>query len=660
MRNLIIFITCIYFWNFLESFSAEIIYSPDKKISIEAGVKTFASLFAHGEFPYYQIRFQQNEVVQPSPIFFQLPDGEIFGSNLTIKMVSKKSIDERSELFYGKSKWLITQCNELRMELEEVSPPKRKLIFTLRAYNDAAAFRMSFCSSPDVNELMIRQEQTLFRLSSGIAYALRLKNFLTPYENNYEIIPIDKLTADRPIALPFLVKLNTGPWLVITEADLLDYAGMYLYPHPTEKYSFISHLAPLQRDTTLAAKMTLPHVLPWRVVMVADHPGQFIESNTLLSLSTPSRLEDPSWIRPGKVAWDWWSDRVVEGRSFKGGMNTATMKYYIDFAADAGLEYMLIDAEWYGKHDSPEEDITTTIPEINLPEILQYASEKKVGIWLWLNWQCVRDQMHKAFPLYQKWGVKGVKVDYMNCDDQDMVNFYEQVCREAARYHLMVNFHGAYKPTGLRRTYPNFITQEGVLGLEWSKWSKMCNPDHELILPYTRMLAGPMDFTPGAFKVADEKSFKPQFTAPMAMGTRAHQLAMYVVYENPLQMLVDHPASYFGQVGFDFLKVVPTVWDETRFISGEVGDYIVLVRRHGQEWYLGAMTDWTPRRLEIPLHFLGEGKYMAQIYGDDLSDEKNYGLVQAKLQEVAANQKLVLQLASGGGCAIRFVPTWEP
>jgi alpha-glucosidase len=640
--------------------SAEQVQSPNGKVTIEAGVKTFEQPLVKGNFLYYQVNFNQNEIVHPSPVLFLLPGGEIFGSEVAITEVVRKSINESSELLYGKSKYLLTHCNELQLTLEESNGKKRKFILSIRAYDDAAAFRICFCRSPGFAEMVIKQEQIYFRLLAGTAYVLPLKDFLTPYENNYEITSTDQLKSDRPIALPLLVNLNSGPWIALAEADLRDYPGMYLYPFSGEKNTLVSHLAPLRSDTSLAAKIQLPHELPWRVIMIADHPGKLIESNVILSLSEPSRLEDPSWIRPGKVAWDWWSDRVVEGRSFKGGMNTATMKYYIDFASDLGLEYMLIDAEWYGKHDTPDEDITTTIPEIDLPEILRHARERNVGIWLWLNWQCVRDQMDKAFPLYQQWGIKGVKVDYMNCDDQDMVNFYEEVCRQAARYHLMVNFHGAYKPTGLRRTYPNFITREGVLGLEWSKWSERCNPDHELILPFTRMLAGPMDFTPGAFQVADKKNFKAQYTAPMAMGTRAHQLAMYVVYENPLQMLVDHPASYFGKTGIDFLKVVPTTWDETRFISGEVGDYIILARRHSSEWYLGAMTDWTPRHLEVPLSFLGEGKYLAQIYADDLDTEKSYGMVKAKLQEVTANDKLVLQLVSGGGCAIRLIPTWEP
>ncbi|NTV84055.1 MAG: hypothetical protein HGA23_07130, partial [Bacteroidales bacterium] len=376
---------------------AETVHSPDGKVVIEAGVKYFEKPFSEGNYLYYQIRYGGKEIVHPSPFFLLLPDGKIFGSDLTVTEVVKKSIDETSELLYGKSKYLRTQCNELQLTSEESSGKKLKFILTIRAYNDAAAFRLNICRVPGMDELVIQQEQTFFRLPPGTAYALPLKNFLTAYENNYEITTTARLKSDWPIALPLLLELDAGPWIAIAEADLRDYPGMYLAPFSGEPNSLMSQLAPLRRDTTISARIQLPHDLPWRVIMIADHPGNLIESNVILSLSEPSRLEDPSWIRPGKVAWDWWSDRVVEGRNFKGGMNTATMKYYIDFASELGLEYMLIDAEWYGKHDTPDEDITTTIKEIDMPEILRHAREKKVGIWLWLNWECVRDQMDKAF-----------------------------------------------------------------------------------------------------------------------------------------------------------------------------------------------------------------------------------------------------------------------
>jgi alpha-glucosidase len=578
--------------------------------------------------------------------------------NVEVVDTLRRSMDSISEPLYGKSRYLHDYCNELQLTLREKTAPHRTIFLTARAYDDAVAFRLHLPRQTGLEEVALKEEKTYINLQAGTAYALPLKNFRTHYENNYSIVKTGSLDPKTLIGLPLLMHLNSGPWVAITEADLENYPGMYVSAVEGAQHILVSRLAPLFSDTTLCVRLDTPHDLPWRVFMIADHPGKLIESNAILNLSDPCRIENPAWVHPGKVAWPWWSDRTVDGRNFEGGMNTPTMKYYIDFAADAGLEYLLIDALWYGKHNTPDEDITTTIPGIDLPHIIQYARERNVGILLWLYWECARDQMDKAFPLYEQWGIKGVKIDYMNRDDQEMVNFYQRVTEKAAQHHLLVDFHGAYKPTGLRRAYPNLITREGVLGLEWNKWSERCDPEHHLILPYTRMLAGPMDFTPGAFAVAARETFIARIKQPMSPGTRAHQLAMYVVYESPLQMVVDHPASYFGQTGFDFLKAVPTVWDETKFIEGEVGDYIALARRNGEEWYLGCMSDWTPRDLQISLSFLGDGVYMAQIYADDA--DRDPSRVKAILKEVTAQDSLNIHLAPGGGCAVRFVPTWKP
>lgn len=624
--------------------------SPNGKLRID---------FSRGDLAY-RITFGEKTVVSRSPIRFIVQNAAPLGDDVELIEKKRTSMNEKVELPFGKTKYLSNRGNELQLVFREKSGARRQFVIFARAYDDAVAFRVFLPLQPNLKKTVVVNERSLVRFPGGTAYALPLKNFQTPYENNYQIVPIEKLDNRSLYGLPFLIHLTDGPWVAVTEADLHDFPGMYLQKEPDEQNTLITQLAPLHSDTTIAAHLTTPHYLPWRVFMVSDNPGKFIESNVVLNLSKSSKIENPCWIRPGKVAWPWWSDRVVEGRNFKGGMNTATMKYYIDFAADAGLAYLLIDAGWYGKHDTPDEDITTTIPEIDMPEIVEYADSHGVGVLLWLNWQCVRDQMKRAFPLYQKWGIRGVKVDYMNRDDREMVNFYRRVAEEAARCHLVVDFHGAYKPCGLRREFPNVLTREGVLGLEWSKWSKKCNPQHELILPYTRMLAGPMDFTPGSFRVANRQNFKPQFTDPVVMGTRAHQLAMYVVYESPLQMVVGHPASFFAQTGFQFIKTVPTVWDTTAFISGEVGKYIVLARKHDDQWYLGCMTDWNPREVSVPLSFLGEGAYVARIYRDGAGADENPEQVEAVLKEVKSSDVLKIKLSPGGGAAVRFTPTWTP
>ncbi|MEJ2634028.1 MAG: glycoside hydrolase family 97 protein [Calditrichia bacterium] len=659
MLKKLIFTCLIMFFIIANVFASWEVTSPNGRIKFNIDVKKFSNPMPEGKYLCYSIQYKGSTLINPSPVRLLLKNEVTLGNDLKIVNNIGRSVDQFSELAFGKTKWLHDSCNEMRYFLEEKSKPNRKIILTVRVYDEGAAFHLSIPRQSQPKKIDIENEETFIRMLPGRAWVLPLSGFMTPYENNYQILKTDDIEPDILIGLPLLIHTNDGPWVAVTEANLVDYPGMYLKTFRQEENTFVSRLSPLRSDSTLSARIDTPHDLPWRVFMISDNPGKFIESNIIMNLSDHCQLENTSWIKPGKVAWPWWSDRVVDGRDFKGGMNTATMKYYIDFAADAGLQYLLIDALWYGKHDTPDEDITTTIPEIDMPEIVRYANSKGVGIFLWLYWECVRDQMQKAFPLYEKWGIKGVKVDYMNCDDQDMVNYYRKVVKAASRYHLMVDFHGAYKPTGLRRAFPNLVTREGVLGLEYSKWSQHCSPEHDLIIPFTRMLAGPMDYTPGAFHVAAKDSFKAQFTDPMAQGTRAHQMGMYVVYESPLQMLVDHPSAYFGQTGVEFLKEVPTVWDETKFIKGEVGEYIIIARRNGDKWYLGGMTNWTNRVLSIPLSFLGSGKYMAEIYSDGKDAAKNPTSVQATMKVVNSSDQLEISMAPGGGCAIRFCPTWD-
>ncbi|MBD3224334.1 MAG: hypothetical protein GF313_06360 [Caldithrix sp.] len=633
------------------------IKSPDDKlqITIQSSASVPLDRVQQNQL-HFTIEYANQVIVNPSPFTLKLQDGQIIGQSSRLLRVDRQHNDQQTALLYGKSRQFQETFNETHLLFETGNSDKWLMECIVRVYNDAVAMRMRFPQQKDKVDFIIVDEHMHIRLPyDGLCYALPLRHFRTSYENNYSIKKLSELPYKQLFGVPFLTQLKSNLWLAVTEADLANYSGMYLVKPDNSSNTLLSRLAPSANDSGYAVKGKIPKTLPWRVFMIGEHPGGFIESEVILSLAKPSKIEDPSWIKPGKVVWPWWSNRVVNGRKFEGGMNTKTMKYYIDFAAENQIKYVLIDAEWYGKHDTDEEDITTTIPQIDMPHILDYAKQNGVGVWLWLNWQCVRDQMDKAFPLYESWGIKGIKVDYMNRDDQAMVQFYKKVLQTAAKHRLMVNFHGAYKPTGLRRTYPNLLTREGVLGLEYSKWSTSCNPEHDIILPFTRMLAGPMDYTPGAFQVANKENFKAQFTAPMAMGTRAHQLAMYVIFESALQMLVDHPASYFGETGFEFLTDVPVTWDEKRFIDGQVGAFVIIARRKGEQWYLGAMTNWTARNIPIPLDFLGEGRYYADIYADA---RDTYGHVVAERKVVDNMDDIKLVLDSGGGCAVKFKPTW--
>ena len=391
--------------------------------------------------------------------------------------------------------------------------------------------------------------------------------------------------------------------------------------------------------------------------MIGDEPGRLIESNIILNLNPPSKIADTSWIHAGKSAWDWWSGEAAPGVPFKTGMNTATMKHYIDFASASGFSYMLIDAGWAANSLSEADnftsaDITRVTPAIDMPELLRYAREKSVKLWLWAHWISVDRQMDQAFPLYEKWGIAGVKIDFMNRDDQSMVAFYRRTVEAAAAHHLMIDFHGAFKPDGLRRTWPNLMTREGVMGKEYLKWSARTTPAHNATLPFTRMLAGPMDYTPGAFGNSNLKNFVPRNFMPMGLDTRAHELALYVVFESPFEMVSDYPEHYQGQKAFDFIKQVPATWDEVRVLNGKPMETITLARRSGKDWYVGSVTNWNERTVKVPLSFLGPGKYVAEIYADAPDAATVATDTTFTRQPVDRSTVLDVHMVSGGGNAI--------
>jgi alpha-glucosidase len=398
--------------------------------------------------------------------------------------------------------------------------------------------------------------------------------------------------------------------------------------------------------------------------MIADQPGRLVESNLVVNLNPPSAIGDTSWIKPGKTPWDWWNGSQAKGVA-NPGKNNETMKYYIDFAARNKFEFMLIDAGWAaGFFSTPGQaapsrrrtDLTKSIPAIDMPMLVEYAKSKNVRLWLWAHFRDMYDQMDDAFGQYQKWGIAGVKIDFMDRSDQWMVNWYRTAAKKAAEHHLMLDFHGAFKPDGMRRTYPNVLTREGVMGAEYNKWSARVTPKHDVTLAFTRMLAGPMDYTPGGFDNATRENFVARNRAPMVMGTRAHHTALYVVFESELQMVSDSPDAYDGQKETEFLKAVPSSWDETRVLNGVPPKYITIARRRGGEWFVGSITDWDARELDVPLSFLGSGAYDAEIYADGPNAAAQPKDSVVEKRRVNAQTVLKLKLAPGGGSAIRLVP----
>lgn len=394
---------------------------------------------------------------------------------------------------------------------------------------------------------------------------------------------------------------------------------------------------------------------PWRVLMVSPDAAGLLGNDLVYRLASApepgfAAFEDTGWIRPGKSTEEWITSRVLHGVGFKSGLNTATYRHYIDFAAEHGLEYMMFDAGWSDAHDN-----TRVNPDIDVPGLIEYANGKGVGVLLWNEAHALSQNLEQALDRYAAWGARGIMVDFMDRDDQPMLRFQEHVAREAAKRRLVVNFHGVAKPTGLQRAYPNLLTREAVLGHEYDMWSERATPDHALTVPFVRMLAGPMDWEGGAMLNGTRETFRVVGGQPMSQGTRTQQLAQYVVYDSPLQYLAGTPSDYRTAPAFTrFLAGIPTTWDETRPLQGEIGDYLAIARRHGDTWYVAAMTDWTARTLEIPLSFLPPGEWEASIVADGMNADRYAADYRMQTRRVRAGDALQVELAPGGGYVARL------
>jgi alpha-glucosidase len=630
--------------------------SPNGQLSIQ--------LLSTGATPEvglrYVVEFRGKRVVDESPLGLKLEGAPPLGPGMHALDVKTGHTDETYTIPVGKTNAVRDNYNSARVQLQD--DKGRKLTVEMRAYDDGIAFRLEVPEQSGISSVHVEHELTEFRFPrDGVSYPLVLQGFQTPYEDEYQMRLVSGLHKDWLVGLPFLVNLPSVAWVAITEADIDNYAGMYLQK-ADKTFALRAELSPRLDHPNYAVETQTPFATPWRVLMIGDEPGRLIESNIVLNLNPPSQIQDTSWIKAGKSAWDWWSGHYATGVDFKPGMNTATMKHYIDFASESGFPYMLIDAGWAvlakgipGSRPR-EDDITRVQPNIDMPELLRYAKEKNVRIWLWAHWTSVDRYMDQAFPQFEKWGIAGVKIDFMNRDDQEMVNWYRKVVAEAARDHLMIDYHGAFKPDGLRRSYPNLVTREGVMGKEYLRVTARVTPVHNTTLPFTRMLAGPLDYTPGAFGNVTLADFVSRLIQPMGLNTRAQELALYVVLESPFQMVSDYPEHYQGQHDFEFIKQVPTTWDEVRVLDGKPMENITIARRSGKDWYVGAITNWTARTITVPLSFLGDGKYTAEIYADAPDAGTNPTHTSYTTQPVDKSTVLILNLATGGGAAIRIHP----
>jgi alpha-glucosidase len=608
----------------------------------------------------YAVEFHGKRLFEDSVLGLKLEGQSPVGPGMRQVNAQKGTVDESYTIPVGKTSTVRDHYNSSRADFQDATG--RKLSVEVRAYDDGVAFRYILPEQAAIKDVRIEHELTEFRYSKDATlYPLILDGFQSSYEDEYQVRQVSGIHKDWLVALPLLADEPGIGWVAVTEADIDNYAGMYLRKGEAP-FALRTELPPRLDEPAIAVETDAPVTTPWRVLMIGDEPGRLVESNIILNLNPPSKIADTSWIKAGKSAWDWWSGEAAPSVSFKPGMNTATMKHYIDFASASGFSYMLIDAGWaMADRNGPQDysalaDITKVTPEIDMPELLRYAKEKNVRIWLWSHWTSVDKYMDQAFPLFEQWGVAGVKIDFMNRDDQQMTRWYRHVVELAAQHHLMIDYHGAFKPDGLRRTYPNLITREGVMGKEYLKWSARVTPTHNTTLPFTRMLAGPLDYTPGAFGNATRDQFIPRNQEPMAPNTRAHELALYVVLESPLMMVSDFPEHYAGQHDFEFIKQVPVTWDEVRVLNGRPMENITVARRSGKDWYVGSITNWDARAAEVPLSFLGEGKYVAEIYADAPDAGSDATHTTFTKQPVDRSTVLDVKMAPGGGNAVWIHP----
>jgi alpha-glucosidase len=619
----------------------------------------------HGQLSY-RLLVNGVRVLNDSRLGLRLRDGTQLGRAVALLQAQRSAVDTSWDNPFGKQRLVRDQHRELKLMLSESDAGGRRFNVVFRAFDDGVGFRYELLPTAGARDFILDEELTEFAFSVD-NHAFAGDNVHVPptrydsplgyrgsQEWEYRPQRLSDLSVDTVTGLPVLVH-TPACWVAIMEADLYDWAGMWLAREPlqpdTTTVTLRARLSP-RVDGDGLVKSTLPHLSPWRVLMIGSEPARLAESNLLLNFATPSQLADVSWVKPGLSAWDPWFSNVVT-------KTTASMESFIQLASDMGWPYQIVDGGWYVNRETDAADITRSVPAIDLDAVRAYAADRNVKLWLWLYWTDAArfDNYKKAFDQYEKWGIAGVKIDFMDRNDQDMVNWYEAITRYAAQRHLMVDFHGAYWPTGMNRTWPNQITREGVMGNEYNKWSSRVTAEHRVTLPFTRFLAGPGDFTPGSFVNRTAAQFQTLTSPTQVQGTRANELALFVVYDSPFMVVADYPDNLRGKAGIDFLQGgIPTVWDETRVLSGAVGEYIVTLRRSGQQWYLGALTNGYERVKTVPLSFLGPGRWKLRWWHDALSSALHAEDLEVEDRVVSASDTLDIHMQPGGGAVMHFVP----
>ncbi|MDR2474549.1 MAG: glycoside hydrolase family 97 protein, partial [Bacteroidales bacterium] len=637
------------------------VQSPDSTLNVNVYV---------GRTIKYTLSHKGDALLNKSPVSLSLSDGSSFGIDAVLENFSTKSVNQLIDAVVYKRSKIVDNYNELTLSFKDGFD----IIF--RAYNDGIAYR--FVSKRE-QPFTVKSEQAVFHFPSGewtsfVPYVLDPKfsleeQFHNSFENTYRHIRLSEWDRRRLAFLPLLVEAPGGKKVCITEADLGNYPGMYLCngstfgalrgvfaPCPKEtKQGGYNNLQSLVVSTeSFLAKAEGNTHFPWRVIIVAEKDSELADSDMVYRLSEPCRLADVSWIKSGKVAWDWWNDWNLKGVDFVSGINNDTYKYYIDFASNNGIEYVILDEGWAVKHLA---DLFQVVPEINLEELVAYATERHVGLILWAGYYAFNRDIENICKHYSEMGIKGFKVDFMERDDYLMTTFLYQAAEIAAKYHLLLDYHGVFKPAGLNRTFPNVVNFEGVHGLEQMKWAVDADQvTYDVTIPFVRMVAGPMDYTPGAMRNATKDNYRAVNSEPMSQGTRCRQLAEYIVFESPLNMLCDSPSNYMREKECtDFIAAVPTVWDNTIALDGKIAEYVVIARQKGNEWYVGGMIDWSARTLYIDLSFLGDGSFRAELFKDGINANRNASDYTKEIINIPDNRKMKIEMAAGGGFAMKIM-----
>lgn len=618
--------------------------SPSGEIAVTVNVEAGALS--------YDVTYKGTQIVADAPLSMRFSNGVVAGRNVRVRSSRITEIDETLTPVVPQKR---ARIEDRYRQLEIKTGDRYSVLF--RVYDDGMAYRIA---TEFTGPVRVEDEQVEYTFDRNAPIYCGLESSMfTHQEAHYQPMELSALRDSMIAAPPMIVTVGNGIRVLLTESDLERYAGMYytsdgsgtvraLFPRYVTKTEQPRDrdIRPVERADYIAeTDGTRPY--PWRVMIISDRDADLAASDMVYKLASESRLSDTSWIKPGKVAWDWWTASRLYDVGFKSGVNTETYKAYIDFAAQYGLEYIIVDEGWYDLTD-----LMKVLPQIDIEELCDYGASKGVGVILWTTWTALDAKAEEAMARFEEWGVKGIKIDFMQRDDQWMVEWYYKTAEMAARHKLLVMYHGCYHPTGLQRTYPNVMTFEAVMGLENMKWSELPDPEHNATLPFTRMVQGPMDYTPGGMDNVHREEFKVRYYAPQAIGTRAHQLALYVIFESPLQMLADTPTAYEREpASMAFLEKVPSVWDDTRVLDGAIGDFIVTARRSADTWFLGAITA-PARTLDVTLDFLDPGaEYKVDFWQDGPNVDVHARDLQCGTVRVKKGDTLKLDMYTGGGYA---------